>query len=39
MLLLGSGVGVENERWQKVIAVGSVVLFVVFIIMASLQPG
>jgi hypothetical protein len=39
MLLLGSGGLVENERWQSLVAVSSVVLFVVFIIMAGLQPG
>jgi hypothetical protein len=38
-VLMASGALVANERWQKLVAVASVVLFVVFIVVAGLQPG
>lgn len=37
-LMFASGALVGREWWQKVIAVASLVLFVVFILMASLTP-
>lgn len=38
-VLMASGALVASERWQKLVAVASVVLFVVFIVMAGLRPG
>jgi hypothetical protein len=39
VVLLASGALVEREGYQKFVVVASVVLFVVFIVFAGLQPG
>ena len=39
MLLLASGAVFGREGYQRFVAVGTMVLFVVFIVMAGLKPG